>query len=117
MSSNMFTHISKFISLGAKSGGLAALLLAATLDGTSVLAQQQAQSAAVSSEMSPLPAVQPVGYVSTDPDSRLQELEQTVAQQQVQMQAQQAQVQQLVQQHSQIFHGILFVSPAFQLYH
>ena len=70
MSSNMFTHISKFISLGAKSGGLAALLLAATLDGTSVLAQQQAQVVQASTQMTPLPAIQPVGYVSTDPDSR-----------------------------------------------
>ena len=111
MSSNMFTHISKFISLGAKTGGLAALLLAATLDGTSVLAQQQSQQETQTVQpagaVTPLPAVsnsnptapvQPVGYISTDPDTRLQELEQTVAQQQTALQAQQVQVQDLVKQ-------------------
>ena len=105
MSSNMFTHISKFISLGAKTGGLAALLLAAALDGPSVLAQQQGQAVQPASAITPLPAVsnsnptspvQQVGYLSPDPEDRLRELEQTVAQQQAQMQAQQVQVQELV---------------------
>jgi hypothetical protein len=110
MSSNMFTHISKFISLGAKTGGLAALLLAATLDGTSVLAQQQTEQAPVAQPagaVSPLPVVsnsnttapvQPVGYVSTDSGDALQQLQQQVAQQQAALQAQQVQVQALVQQ-------------------
>src|SRR6185437_4208747 len=89
MSSNMFTHISRYISLGTKSGGLATLLAAAALNGTSVLAQQQSDVVQTSGQMAPLPAVQPsqlagavqpVGYVSTDSDSRLQELEQQVAQ-------------------------------------
>jgi phosphate-selective porin OprO/OprP len=97
MCRNSFTHLSKFISLGAKKGGLAALVLAAALDGSPLWAQQQTP-AAPSSSANLNSQLMPVGFLNTDPDERLQDLEQTVAQQQVQLQAQQDQVDELLKQ-------------------
>jgi len=99
MTNSFCTHLSKFISLSAKTGGLAALIWAAAINGTSVRAQQAATDGAIQ----PLPAVSDdsittVGYQDVEADNRLSDLEAAIAQQQAQIQAQNAQVQALTAQ-------------------